>query len=182
MPSGFVLPVFKITRQYDGLSTVSNRQGGIAEIARFYSEPVETFKSRLKSGWNRHVDTGDLDFVFELCQFDGATDPPAVYHVRPLLTQSELPTSQFVHLTSAQLDVLTKYLREAKTNATATTYSVSRCMDKIMPTSACYSPDTIEVDLHSDMFRVTFAAKRPRSDKASSNKERYYLSVATMDQ
>ena len=53
MPSGFVLPVYKITRIRDGLSTWSTRQGGVAEIARFYGEEKKSFHAQLKTGWGR---------------------------------------------------------------------------------------------------------------------------------
>ena len=64
MPSGFVLPVYKITRILDGLSTWSTRQGGVVEIARFYGEEKKSFHAQLKTGWGRHVDKHAASFVF----------------------------------------------------------------------------------------------------------------------
>ena len=63
MPSGFVLPVYKITRIRDGLSTWSTRQGGVAEIARYYGEEKKIFDTQLKTGWGRHTDTHAAAFV-----------------------------------------------------------------------------------------------------------------------
>ena len=51
MPNGFVLPMYKITRVWDGLAALSTRQGGTAEIARFYGEQVDSFTSNLKIGF-----------------------------------------------------------------------------------------------------------------------------------
>jgi hypothetical protein len=42
------------------------------------------------------------------------------------------------------------------------------------PKDACYTPNTIDIDMHSDVFRVSFVA--------ATTTERYYLSVATMGQ
>ena len=186
MPNGFVLPMYKITRVWDGLAALSTRQGGTAEIARFYGEQVDSFTSNLKARWYRHVDTREPSFdieVFRSGMRTNASRRTVAYRIEPLLMQSSFPTSRYIPLSPAHLDTLTQYLRDTKTNATATTFSLSQCTSKRAPNTACYSPETIEVDLHSDVFRVTFTSKRSRSSSANAMvKERYYLSVATMDQ
>lgn len=180
MPSGFVLPVYKITRLDDGVTATSTRQGGAVAIAKFYGEAIESFKSQLKLGWSRHVDTGARSFVFTTVKSPVFSVCRATYRVEPLLMQSELPTSKFIRLTASQLDNLVEYLRETKTEVTATTFSLKQLIN--IPISACYTPDAVEIDLHSDMFRVSFVSKRSRSRTSRTMGERYYLSVATMDQ
>ncbi len=178
MPSGFVLPVYKITRIRDGLSTWSTRQGGVAEIARFYGEEKKSFHAQLKTGWGRHVDKHAVAFVFASRALALRRGEAEFYRVEPVLSQSELPSSKFVQLADSHLDNLARYLRETKTDTTATTFGVVR-IENIPPT-ACYSPTTIEIDLHSDMFRLTF--KRSQSNTSRTMRERYYFSVATMCQ
>ena len=181
MPSGFVLPVYKITRIRDGLSTWSTRQGGVAEIARYYGEEKKIFHTQLKTGWGRHTDTHAAAFVIASRALDSWHGAGAeFYRVEPVLTQSELPSSKFVQLADSHLDNLAKYLRETKTDTTATTFSMVRIAN--MPPTACYSPTTMEIDLHSDMFRVTFSWNRSQSNTSRTIRERYYFSVATMHQ
>ena len=114
MPSGFVLPVYKITRLDDGVTATSTRQGGAVAIAKFYGEAIESFKSQLNLGWNRHVDTGARSFVFTTVKSpvfrEHSVCRRATYRVEPLLMQSELPTSKFIRLTASQLDNLVEYV------------------------------------------------------------------------
>jgi hypothetical protein len=180
MPSGFVLPVYKITRDRDNLSMTSTRQGGIAEVTRFYCEEIENFQAKLKHSWERHVDNNAASFTFTTANSSASRGITELYCVEPLLTQSELPSSKFVQLTAAHLDNLARYLCATKTDTTATTFGLTHLAN--FPLNACYSPSTIEVDLHSDMFRVTFKGRRSSSKTSRAITERYYFSVATMHQ
>ena len=180
MPSGSVLPVYKITRIRDGLSTWSTRQGGVVEIARFYGEEKKSFHAHLKTSWAHHADKHAASFVFASRASNSRHGGVGFYRVEPVLTQSELPSSKFVQLADSHLDNLAKYLRETKTDTTATTFGMVRIEN--MPPTACYSPTTMEIDLHSDMFRVTFDCKRSQSNTSRTLRDRYYFSVATMHQ
>ena len=126
---------YKITRIRDGLSTWSTRQGGVAEIARFYGEEKKSFHAQLKTGWGRHVDKHAVAFVFASRASASLHGGVGLYRVEPVLTQSELPSSKFVQLADSHLDNLAKYLRETKTDTTATTFGVVRIEN--IPPAAC---------------------------------------------
>ena len=83
-----------------------------------------------------------------------------------------------MQLTASDLDNLVQYLRETKTDTSATTFSLKQ-LDRV-PNDACYTPNSIEIDINSDMFRVTFTSCL--SGLTMHLKERYYFSVRTLGQ
>ena len=95
-----------------------------------------------------------------------------------MLLQSEQKSSNFVHLTASDLDNLVRYLRGTKTDKSATTFSLKQLAS--VPSNACYTPNNIEIDINSDMFRVTFTSRLSRL--STHLNERYYLYVRTLGQ
>jgi hypothetical protein len=180
MPSGFALPSHQVIRLRDGMVLSSLMHGGLAAMARRYGEATEHFKSQLKRGWSEHVDTGARAFYFTSRRRVAGTRGECTetqYRVQPLLVQSAPPASQFVQLTARHLDNLVRYLREARTQQTATTFGLTQVTG--VPANACYSPQTIAIDHASDLFRVSFTTYSSRFGILA---ERYYFSVRTLGQ
>ena len=151
-------------------------------MAKYFGESTEHFKWQLKSGWSRHVDTGAKSFQFATTRFvtgNRGHYTETHYTVTPLLLQSAPAGSKFVPLTARHLDNLVKYLREAKTDRTATTFGL-KCVASA-PKRACYTPQNISIDLNSDMFQISFASHSTCS-KDTKLLEQYYFSIKTLGQ
>jgi hypothetical protein len=184
MPSGFALPIHTVTRLCDGMAVYSSKPGGITAMAQYFGESTEHFKWQLKLGWSRHVDTGAKSFQFATTRFVSGNRghyTETHYTVTPLLRQSAPVGSKFVPLTARHLDNLVMYLREARTDRTATTFSLTYLAS--VPKRACYTPQNIAIDLSSDMFQISFASRSSRLRQTQLQLvERYYFSVKTLGQ
>ena len=192
MPSGFLLPVHTVTRLRDGATTLSTRVGGTIAISEHFGEVKEQFKRQLKLAWRQHVDTGTGAFTFMTKKYKSGNrgaHTVETYNVEPLLMQSARAGSTFVALTATHIDNLVKYLRETKTDETARTFGLRKLAS--LPSDACYTPGNVEIDLGSDVFRVSFSISQRSKQCAGSVSrstlpehitERYYLSIPTLGQ